>query len=356
MKTSAMIRQTMLVRVQSVRIHGFLVAVVTCVALLVAASVAKADDAAGVPDVKKPPSLPAVGEWDGVTAQATLEGPYEDPKHYNVPFGIISYFNHPWRGYMDTWPASRYLDIVGANWNVDAKYAEVMVPILRECGFRGLRVEIGWCNVGWDDKMDPGHRKRFQDQLNIFKAHGIRPLILLNAHHGVPCPMRDINVELLADVAPGDRSFKLKDASQIRVGYTGPADSRYIAAFPLITKVDKDGTCHLSAPMHDAAKAGPWRLTELKYQPLQGMKLKDGTDTSVAAKETIEGWKKYIAEVGDLARYAGSVFGHRRGQPLGVLRCPVRDHDPGGTGTGGGGHGQAAHRSGPEDQDAGAGE
>lgn len=33
--------------------------------------------------------LPPIGEWDGVTASAKLEGPYEDPKQMNVPFGAF---------------------------------------------------------------------------------------------------------------------------------------------------------------------------------------------------------------------------------------------------------------------------
>ena len=33
--------------------------------------------------------LPPIGEWDGVTATAKLEGPYEDPKQMNVPFGAL---------------------------------------------------------------------------------------------------------------------------------------------------------------------------------------------------------------------------------------------------------------------------
>jgi len=277
---------------------------VLAVALAIAVVLATTRAASAQDAAAKSPALPAIGEWDGVTAQAALTGPYENPRHYNVPFGIISYFNHPWRGYMDTWPASRYLDIVGANWNVDSKYAAAMAPILKECGFRGLRIEIGWCMVNWEDKMDPGQRQRFQDQLRVFKANGIRPLILLNAHHGVPCPMRDVAVELLADVKPGDRSFKVKDGSNIRVGFTGPPDLEYIAAYPLITKVDADGTCHLSAPMRDSLKAGLYRLQELKYQPLQGAKLKDGTDTSASMRATLDGWMRYAIEVASAAREA----------------------------------------------------
>lgn len=34
-------------------------------------------------------NFPPIGEWDGVTASAKLEGPYEDPKQMNVPFGAF---------------------------------------------------------------------------------------------------------------------------------------------------------------------------------------------------------------------------------------------------------------------------
>ena len=46
--------------------------------------------------------LPAQGEWDGITQKAKLDRPYEDPRQVNVQFGLISYFVHPWRSYMDT--------------------------------------------------------------------------------------------------------------------------------------------------------------------------------------------------------------------------------------------------------------
>nr|MDQ2732396.1 hypothetical protein [Armatimonadota bacterium] len=94
----------------------------------------------------------------------------------------------------------------------------------------------------------------------------------------------------------------LKSTAGIRVGYTGPPNPEYIAADPLITSVDADGTAHLSAPLPIEIKTGPFRLQELKYQPFQGAKLKDGTVTS--APDTFNGWIKYAAAVGREVRHA----------------------------------------------------
>lgn len=256
-----------------------------------------------VPSLPSHSSQPAIGKWDGVTASAKLTGPYEDPGQANVPFGIISYFNMPWRSYMDTWPASRMTNFCGTQFNVDLKYTDALCQLLQESGIRNMRVEVGWGNMGWDDDLTPDARSRFFRLLAILKKHGIRPLILLNAHHGAPCPMREIQVELAADARKGDRMLKLKDASLIRPGYTGIRNPAYIAAYPMITRVDADGTATLSSGLPEDIKAGPYTLIELKYQPFQGAKLKDGSPRP-AALETFDGWMRYAAHVGQFVRKA----------------------------------------------------
>src|SRR5476649_992327 len=97
--------------------------------------------------------LPAIGEWDGVTASAKLRDSYEDPIQSKVPFGIVSYFNQPWRSYMDTWPASHWQYMGGANWNIDIKYADGVGQFLDEEGIRTLRIEVGWGTLNWDDQI-----------------------------------------------------------------------------------------------------------------------------------------------------------------------------------------------------------
>jgi hypothetical protein len=123
--------------------------------------------------------LPTIGEWDGVTPSARLEGPYEDPRQANVPFGIISYFNQPWRSYMDTWPAQQYLNSMAVGWYLDAKFAAPVSQLLAETGIRAVRLELGWGSLDWTDSLPPKAKTAFGEKLRAFQAHGIRPLILL---------------------------------------------------------------------------------------------------------------------------------------------------------------------------------
>ena len=245
--------------------------------------------------------VPAIGDWDGVTASAHLAGPYEDPKQAYVPFGIISYFNMPWRSYMDTWPASQFSQSLGVNWNIATKYAEPVAQFMEESGIMAARVEVGWGNIGWDDDLNPGMKANLKTLLTILQNHHIRPQILLNAHHGAPCPMRDVRVEVVQPAQKGDRTLKLKDTKGVRPGYTGIPNPEYIAADPLITSVDPDGTVHLSAPLVQDVKVGPLNLQDLKYQPFQGVMLKDGTAVP-EAQDSFDGWVKYAAAVGKTVR------------------------------------------------------
>src|SRR5437870_2091096 len=89
------------------------------------------------------------GEWDGVTESARLETPYEDPAQTPPPFGVMSYFSQPWRAYMDTWPASKWRNVLGVGWNGEAKYQAAQAQLMRECGIGFARLEIGWGNLTW---------------------------------------------------------------------------------------------------------------------------------------------------------------------------------------------------------------
>ncbi len=245
--------------------------------------------------------LPAIGEWDGVTASAKLAGPYEDPAQAVQPFGIISYFNMPWRSYMDTWPADHFTHFCGTQWNVDGKYADALCQLLEESGIRNLRIEVGWGNTGWDDDLMPHVKANLRRLLPIVQRHHIRPLILLNAHHGVPCPVRDVWVEVTAEAKKGDKILKLKAGTPIRCGYMGIQHPEYIANYPTITKIDADGAAMLSAGLPFDIKVGRFRLVETKYQPFQGVKLKDGTPVP-AARESFDGWLAYAANTGRCVR------------------------------------------------------
>ena len=169
-------------------------------------------------------NLPAPGAWDGVTQKAKLERPYEDPRQALIPFGINSYFSHPWRSYMDTHPASQFLGSMAFCYNSDRKYLEPILQFMSEAGIRKVRTEMGWGNLDWDDQMTGENRTKALEFLRLAKKYNIRPLLLLNAHHSAPGPLREVSVTLVADAKKGDRSFKVRpdDVSKIRLGYTGP--------------------------------------------------------------------------------------------------------------------------------------
>ena len=246
----------------------------------------------------------AQGQWDGKTQSARLDGLYEDPAQTPPPFGVMSYYSQPWRGYMDTWPAAKWLGLPGVGWGGDDKYAPAMAQLMGECGIRYARVEIGWGSLGMDDALPPDTKARYTRLLQTFQKNGIRPLFLLNAHHGAPCPMRSFDVVLAQAAKKGDRTVHFAPGTKMRAGYTGFANlTDYVAAFPLVTQIAGDGAAQLSAPLPKDLPAGRVGLEELKYQPLQGTRLKDGTLVP-EAQETTRGWLRYAAAIGNLARAA----------------------------------------------------
>lgn len=251
-----------------------------------------------------PGPIHAQAQGDGKAPAARLVGPYEDPAQVPPPFGVMSYYSQPWRGYMDTWPASKWLALPGAGWGGDDKYAPAMAELMGECGIRYARVEIGWGSLGMNDALPADTRARYTRLLQTFQKNGIRPLFLLNAHHGAPCPMRSFDATLAFAARKGDRTVHFAPQTNLRAGYTGFARlTDYVAAFPLVTQIADDGAAELSAPLPKDLPAGRIGLEELKYLPLQGTRLKDGTPVP-EAQETAQGWLRYAAAIGGLARAA----------------------------------------------------
>ncbi len=233
---------------------------------------------------------------------AVLAGPYEDRKQAEITFGLRSYYLTPWRAYMDTWPGQRYLDHLGMTFTPKPKQVEASAALLAEAGFRQVRVEWGWGTLNWDLKAQ-WNRNANIAQMQSLRRHGIRPLILLNAHHGGPCPMRPVTVTLKTDVAKGGRFVILADTTKVRAGYTGFSNlTDYLAGYPLIERIDAaTGRCELSAPMPKELKAGTISLAELRYRPFSGSVFKDGTPNPACA-ETLQGWIDYVAVVAATAK------------------------------------------------------
>jgi hypothetical protein len=246
-----------------------------------------------------------------VTPSVALDEPYENPLHAQIDFGRHSYYLTPWRAYMDTWPASRFLECLGVAANIDAAEADAVAAVCAEAGIHSARVEIGWGNMSYDDpaKLSPHAAESASRVLRAFGSRGIRPIILLNAHHGIPVPLRWFDVNLTEPVAQGSREIVVDRIDEIRPGYTGLTNAtEYLAAFPMIVSVDAAAKrCTLSAPMPKALPAGTIHLSLLRYQPFAGSVFADGSPNEACA-ETIDGW---LAYVGAICRLATEAIGTR---------------------------------------------
>ena len=251
-----------------------------------------------------------VGNWDGVIPEATLAGPYEDPFQKEVPFGFFSYALVPWRAYMDTWPASRLLELPGFNSNLQPEEVEATFRVLAEAGFLSGRIEVNWGGFMSFDSEGPRPKaaERLAATLEAMKKYGIRPLILLNANSGDPVPGRNVKTELLESAETGQRWVRLAHTDQIRthrtgfIGQTLPGTRIYPPrGFPLITRIGAEGWVELSAPLVKPVPAGPLILATLKYPPLGGRRFEDGTENPDAL-ETREGWMAFVRGVATLAK------------------------------------------------------
>ncbi|MEK8126955.1 PA14 domain-containing protein [Paenibacillus filicis] len=224
---------------------------------------------------------------------------YEDWRQQEVPFGYRSFSHAPWKAYMDTWDANRFLETPAIVFNVSPQEADATAQVLAESGIRRARIEIGWGSLSYEDesKLVPFSETNFTQILQALRKYNIRPLVLLNANAGVPAPAQDLKATLKADAPSGATEIYLSSTAGIVPGYTGLINMAYQSMYPVITSVDPaTGRCVLSAPLPKALLKGDLSLRKLKYQPFSGVTFEDGKPNP-KAKETLNGWVKYVETV-----------------------------------------------------------
>ncbi|WP_159882581.1 PA14 domain-containing protein [Paenibacillus puerhi] len=224
---------------------------------------------------------------------------YEDWREQEVPFGYRSFYHAPWKAYMDTWDANRFLETPGIVFNVSAQEADATAQVLAESGIRRARIEIGWGSLSYADetKLRPIADESFTQILQALKKHKIRPLILLNANAGMPVPSEDLKFTLKENAPSGAKEIYLTSTAGIVPRYTGLINMAYQSMYPVITSVDPvTGRCELSAPLPRAIAKGDLMLRLFKYQPFSGATFQDGTPNP-AAQETLDGWVRYVKTV-----------------------------------------------------------
>src|SRR5919202_908370 len=234
----------------------------------------------------------------------TLTTSYTDPAQFtSIPFGFYSHWLQPWRAYLETVPATTFLKGIGIQWNVsNSANQELVAQMLAKHGFARARVEISWNNLDFDDetKVIPSSATNFRAQLLALKKYGIRPLILLNGHHGQPCPIKFVERPIAADARAGDTTVQLNDVSELKVGYSGLSylnDDK--AAGLLITNI-AGNTITLSKPLPKDIKAGTnLVIATLKYRPFSPPDTED-------YRTTMAGWQRYV---GTVAKFVADVLG-----------------------------------------------
>src|SRR5262249_27162469 len=141
--------------------------------------------------------------------------------------------------------------------------------LLAETGFRTVRIEAGWGESNWDE-TGLNNEAKFRRRFELCAKYGLRPTILINAHQGVPCPLKSFKRTLVADAAKGATKVELDSTSDLvleRSGLSGLSD--YWAAEALITAIDEaTGEVTLSKPLPKDLKAGEIALATLKHPPL----------------------------------------------------------------------------------------
>jgi hypothetical protein len=234
--------------------------------------------------------------------------PYDNQLNHATPFGGQSFYLNGWKSYMDTWPASRWFETLGMNWNIYPNEYNATAAIFKEVGISTIRVEIPWGNVRYDDptKLTDGTLDEMRQLFAALQANNLRAIILLNGNSIVPCPYQTFEINLTRTANPGDRVVYLGELSvgnfdQIVLFKTGFVGQAYQSAFPLITAFDNTtGMANLSAPLNYGVNEGPIQFWTLKYAPWGGFTYSNGTNNTLGW-ETWQGWQYYIRAVMDAA-------------------------------------------------------
>ena len=235
----------------------------------------------------------------GASSQG-LQGAYTAPQYLtDIPFGAYSHWIQPWRAYFETVPATRFLNGIGVVDNLntnDSKTHKDALSALFNAGFRHVRIEIGWGSLTYEDEKLKS--ESLVAQIKDIQKAGLRPLILLNAHQGWPCPGKQQEYILEADAAKDSREIILTQIPQVTLGRSGISGlTDYWAAEALIL-TQKEKTLTLSKPLPKEMKKDTKIMVHtLKYRPFS-------TPGSADEKETLLGWRKYVQTVAEFVAAA----------------------------------------------------
>jgi hypothetical protein len=208
----------------------------------------------------------------------------------SLPPPKLSFYKQPWRGYLETVPARQFLSGIGINYSLpEGSKHEPVLRLLAETGIRHARVEVGWSQVGWDE-TGLADQDMYATIFGAFKQHGIVPLVLLNAHHGIPGPNQYYERKVVSGGEQGSRSLVLDSVADLVAGRSGLSNlTDYKMCQVLITEIDSGARrVKLSRALPKALTNGTAvTIHTFKYLPLFPV----GT---AEFNETMSGWRRYV--------------------------------------------------------------
>jgi hypothetical protein len=254
-------------------------------------------------------TLPALALASSNVRAAEGMHAYVDPTQRELPWPYFSFARQPWRSYLETMPASRYLDGLGVVWSglPPSVNEDAAAGALATAGFRRVRVELPWSAMRWDEMgIVDAYRATTLRTLRAFAKQGLRPLVLLNAHHAAPCPTLQTEWLLKRDAPAGSRELTFAGrVTDISVGdsmIATLADGAH--AGPLVVDVvTGQQRVVLSKPTTRNLAAGTTvNVAQLKYLPLY-------PPGRPELERTLDGWVRYVRyTIGLVAATCGREF------------------------------------------------
>ena len=104
-----------------------------------------------------------------------LTDPIDSKYLSEVPFGDRSFWIQPWRAYIDTWPASRLLDSLGINFNVNAPSGRRHRPSCYRTATSSSRASrLSWNMLSYENPTKFVSEAEVRKRLIALHEHGLR--------------------------------------------------------------------------------------------------------------------------------------------------------------------------------------
>src|SRR4051812_45311280 len=111
------------------------------------------------------------------TAIPGWTAPYVDPNQFQAtPWGALSHWLQPWRAYLETLPASVFIQGVGMHLDFGTVQPppnwDLIMQMLGSHGVRHVRIEIGWGSLDYQNESIIKNASQLATIIRAAKAHG----------------------------------------------------------------------------------------------------------------------------------------------------------------------------------------